>query len=167
MLLDWDQRPQEVANLLNPPFDGFLLHQAIATFEQESDLGMPFEMTFLVLPFVLHEATRNRLPTRSTTHLASWLLAERDLLMGFAERTTDLVPYTREAILFLAARRLISIDQDGRCRIGDAKLKRGVASYWRSHEEVARYYKAASLVGRWLASSGNSTTLFALLGITP
>ena len=102
MLLDWDQRPQEVANLLNPAFDGFLLHQAIAAFEENAGVGMPFEMTFLVLPFVLHEATRNRLPSRSTTHVASWLLEERDLLMGFAERTTDLVPYTREAILFLS-----------------------------------------------------------------
>lgn len=70
MLVEWDQRPQDVANLLNPAFDGFLLFQAIAGFQKEADDEMPFELAFLVLLFVLHEKTRTRLPSKVTTHLA-------------------------------------------------------------------------------------------------
>lgn len=166
-LVEWDERPQEVANLLNPAFDGFLLYQAIVGFQQETEEGMPFELVFLVLPFVLHEQTRSRLPSKVTTHLATWLQDERDVLLGFGERVTGLVPYTQEAVRFLTDHSLVTLKENGRFLAGPDSYKRGVGPYSKSSEEIRRCVRTATSVGRWLALSGNSTTIFALLGIQP
>ena len=44
MLVEWSKRPQDVANLLNPAFDGLLLRQAAIGYEKEAESGMPFEL---------------------------------------------------------------------------------------------------------------------------
>lgn len=166
-LVEWERRPQDVANLLNPAFDGFLLYTAVAGFQKEANDAMPFELAFLVLPFVLHKGTRTRLPSRVTTHLATWLQEHRDVLLEFGERTAELVAYTREAIRFQTDHRLVKVDKNGRLRTGPATYKRGVGPYSQSTDEIADCVRAATSVGRWLALSGNSTTIFALLGIKP
>jgi hypothetical protein len=167
MLSEWNLRPQDVANLLNPAFDGLLLHQAVSGYQKEVGTGMPFEKSFLVLPFVLHEPTRNRLPSKVTTHLATWLQDEKDALLGFADRTADLVPYTQEAMLFLTSHDLLQIDHEGVCLNGQGKFRQGISSLTSSSAEVQECHKAAFAVGRWLALSGNSNTLYSLLGIRP
>jgi hypothetical protein len=167
VLVEWEQRPQDVANLLNPSFDGFLVYKAVAGFQREADDGMPFELAFLVLPFVLHAKTRNRLPSKVTTHLATWLQEQRDVLLGFGERTADLVAYTQEAIRFLTDHELVTVHENARIHTGPDKYNRGVGPYTQSTDEIAHCVRAATSVGRWLALSGNSTTIFALLGIKP
>jgi hypothetical protein len=122
---------------------------------------------FLFLPFVLHEPTRQRLPTKVTTHLATWLQDERDAVLGFADRVADLVPYTQEAILFLTSRRLLTFVDGERCDLGAAKFRQGLSALIAPSAEVQACHKAALAVGRWLALSGNPTTLYSLLGIRP
>jgi len=167
MLPNWDSRPQDVAALLNPAFDGLLLHRAVSGYKQETGAGTPFPIMFLVLPFILHEPTRQRLPAKVTTHLATWLQDERDAVLGFADRTSDLVPYTQEAILFLTNHGLLAFDDSDVCIPGKAKFKNGVGNLTSSSAEVQACHKAAYSVGRWLALSGNPTTLYSLLGIRP
>ncbi|HVX15905.1 MAG TPA: three component ABC system middle component [Pirellulales bacterium] len=167
MLPDWDSRPQDIAALLNPAFDGLLLHRAVAGYQQEASMGAPFPVMFLFLPFILHEPTRQRLPAKVTTHLATWLQDERDAVLGFADRTADLVPYTQEAILFLTNHGLLDFDGDERCVLGKARFKNGVGNLTSSSAEVKECHKAALAVGRWLALSGNPTTLYSLMGIRP
>lgn len=166
MLVEWAERPQDVANLLNPAFDGLLLHRAADGYEKEAETGMPFELMFLVLPFVLHESTRRRLP-RVTTQLTTWLQGERDILLGFADRATDLVPYTQEGILYLTNHGLLRLDEDGRFYVGSAKFRRGIGNLTAASEEVRNCHKVSLSVGKWLALSGSPTTMFALLGIKP
>lgn len=163
----WDDRPQDLANLLNPAFDGLLLHQAMNGFAKEAGEGMPYELIFLVLPLVLHQPTRHRLPAKVTTHLPTWLQDQRDVVLGFGDRVEDLVPFTREAMLFLSSHGLIAIEDDGTCTVGDAKFKRGIGPYTKLSDEILDCYKKAESVGRWLALSGNSNTIFALMGIRP
>ena len=74
LLAEWGQRPQDVANLLNPAFDGLLLYRAVAGYEQENEGGMPFELAFMVLPFVLHQPTRKRLPAIALAALQASLV---------------------------------------------------------------------------------------------
>jgi hypothetical protein len=166
-LVEWEQRPQDVANLLNPAFDGFLLYHAIAGFQREAEDGMPFELAFLVLPLVLHEPTRSRLPSKVTTHLPTWLQDHRDVLLGLGDRIEDLVPYTQEAIRFLTAHELVTINEASHCLTGPDSYKRGIGPYSQSSDEIHQCIRAATSVGRWLALSGNTTTVFALLGIKP
>jgi hypothetical protein len=167
MLAKWNLRPQDVANLLNPAFDGLLILRALSGYLHEAGVGMPFATTFLVLPFVLHEPTRKRLPSKVTTHLATWLQDERDALLGFADRTADLVPYTQEALSFLLHHNLIQFDINGRVILGGAKLNPGSSTLTAASEEVRDCHKSALAVGRWLALSGNVQTVYSLLGIRP
>lgn len=167
MLVEWEERPQDVANLLNPAFAGLLLHRAAIGYEKEAETGMPFELMFLVLPFVLHEPTRRRLPAKVTTQLTTWLQDERDVLLGFADRATDLVPYTQEGILYVTNHSMLILSDDGRFRVGSGKFKPGIGNLTDASDEVQHCYKMSLAVGRWLALSGSSTTMFALLGIKP
>ena len=48
MLDKWDERPQDVSNLLNPAFLGLLLHKSVKGFKREADTGMPFELVSLI-----------------------------------------------------------------------------------------------------------------------
>lgn len=167
MLANWTVRPQDVANLLNPAFDGLLIHRALSGYLSEADGGMPFATSFLVLPFVLHEPTRKRLPSKVTTHVATWLQDERDALLGFADRAAGLVPYTQEGLLFLQRHGLVQIDREGALAVGSANFRPGLSSLTATSDEVRDCYRSAWSVGRWLALSGNVTTLYSLLGIRP
>ena len=162
----WDERPQDVSNLLNPAFLGLLLHMAVKAFRKETGGGMPYELLALVLPFVLHPATRRRLPPKITTTLPTWLQSNRDTLLGFPDRIRALMPFTREALTFLTTRRILVFTDDGHISTGSAKPV-GVTKYRRATEEIADCCKRAEFVGRWLAMAGSSVTIFALLGIRP
>lgn len=166
MLEQWDERPQDVSNLLNPAFLGILLHKAVKGFKRESDTGMPFELISLVLPFVLHPATRNRLPTKITTTLPTWLQLNRDVLLGLPGRARALLPFTRETLSFLVERGVLIFNDDGRIDMG-ANKPTNVTQYQASTKEIAACCKRAEFVGRWLATAGSATTVFILLGIRP
>lgn len=124
MMLRWEERPTEVANLLNPAFVGILLRRAVDGYAQHSQKGMPLELLFLVLPFCLHAATARRLPRAVSTPLHVWLqrAENRDVLISFAERASALVPFGREAIMFAAQRGVLAIEESGLLRAGDAGL---------------------------------------------
>lgn len=169
MMRPWTERPTEVANLLNPAFAGALLRTAVKAYGDEAQKGMPFEVAFLVLPFCLHPGTANRLPARAaSTPLHAWLQREenRDVLVQFGERTSGLVPFTKEALLFASIRGVLTFDQDGLLQPGDAKL-RGITSYQNSGEEVKQALRRAEFVGRWFALAGTTETIFTILGVRP
>jgi len=162
----WDERPTEVANLLNPAFTGAALRMAVSGYLGESNAGMPFELAFLVFPFALHEATRSRLPRAVSTLLHTWLQENRDVVVQFAERTRSLVPFTKEAIVFACQRDILNVDDEGRIHPGHKKLKR-LAAYRSASNESKKALGRSEFVGRWFALSGSPATLFTLLGVRP
>lgn len=169
MMGPWDERPTEVANLLNPAFAGALLRLGLDGFSREAQAGMPFELAFLVLPICLHSGTTSRMPVSpSTTPIHAWLQRDsnRDMLISFPERLRSLVPFTREAILFAAQRGVISIADDGLLRAGPSRL-RGITAYRNSGVEVREAARRAEFTGRWFALSGTTSTIFTLFGIRP
>ena len=168
-MLPWNQRPTEVANLLNPAFVGVLLRTAVDGYAKELQLGMPFELLFLVPPFCLHPATAKRLPrSPAVTPLHVWLQREenRDVLLSFAERASSVVPFVQEALLFCGERQILAVDSSGRFIAGDKQL-RGMSKYRTVGEEVKEAIRLAELIGRWFALAGTTATVFTLLGIQP
>lgn len=169
MMPPWNERPTEVANLLNPAFVGALLRKAVEGYTEESSDGMPFEMLFLVLPFCLHPATATRLPARAaSTPLHAWLQRDenRDVLVTFPDRASALVPFVREALLFAAERGVLAVGDDGRLRAG-ANALRGITTYRTSGDEVRDALRLSEFVGRWFALAGTTATVFTLLGVRP
>jgi hypothetical protein len=58
----WIQRPREEANLLNPVFCCTILASSIVSYMSVDVEGMPYPLALMILPVVLHKATREALP---------------------------------------------------------------------------------------------------------
>ena len=126
---------------------------------------MPFEMAFVVVPLVLHEHTRESLPTIATT-MQTWIQENREVVIGFPRRATEIVPFAREGIRFGIQRNVLKIETEGRLTAGAKKLA-GVTPYQKLSDEIKKIYGKSEFLGRWLTQQSNVTTLFAMLGIKP
>lgn len=162
----WAERPSEVANLLNPAFCGLLLREAVSGYESATPAGMPFPLAFLVLPVVLHEATRGLLPGTTRTSLHAWLQENPQARVNFAERARELNPWTREALLYLAARGAVRFAEGGVVRAA-GKLSRGRTALEEGSAEVKLCLQKAKLVGKWFALAGDTATVFQMWGVRP
>lgn len=162
---NWPVRPTDVANLFNPAFLSMILRRAVDGHERELGVGMPFEMAFVVAPLVLHEDTRERLPTIAAT-MQLWIQENREVVIGFPRRAAEIVPFAREAIMFGVQRSVLKIETDGRLSKGSKKLV-GVTPYQRNSDEIKKIYSKSEFLGRWMTQQSNATTVFAMLGIKP
>jgi ABC-3C biological conflict system middle component len=160
----WSERPPEVAHLFNPAFCALLLREAIRGFAEVSPSGMPHPLVFLLLPIVLHKATRESLPGSITTKMHPWLQEHQEARIGFCERCAAILPHTREAILFAMNAQMVTLSQDGSMQAPRLRLKQ---LPWPSDSESAACRKRAHFVGRWLALAGDNATIFAMWGVRP
>jgi hypothetical protein len=69
----WADRSPEAAALLNPALLAAISAAAASQYERASDEAMPWPLTFLVAPLVLHRGTREALPRDTRTHLPAWV----------------------------------------------------------------------------------------------
>jgi hypothetical protein len=163
----WEERSSEESALLNPGFCANLLWHAARGYEREStNAGLSFEESFLVLPFVLHRATRESLPRSTRTSLAVWL-DEYPLTRGrLTNRARSLVSYTKEALLFGGIHGFIRIEH-GKI-FSDVNWRLAVKkSLKTSSDEVSECVNRAEFVGKWFASTGGVSTVLALIGVRP
>lgn len=162
----WRERSIEERNLLNPGFCATLLWHAAQGYASERKTPMAIEVSFLVLPFVLHLETRESLPRAITTSLPTWLSEYPLVRTRLGERAAMLRPFTREALVFGGSHRLLSISRDG-VRANDEMKKRVNAALKTTSDEVRECAKRAEFLGRWLEKAGAPETVMALLGVQP
>lgn len=163
-MLSWEKRPFETANLLNPALCSVLLYGAVRDFEQERLQGMPFALSFLILPFVLHKPTRETLPQTARTPLQDWLMEQsQEFSLAFASRTCQLIPYTKESLTFGMQRQILAINQSGGVICGKGKIDfRKILG-----TPTALLIDNSRLLGRWFAKVEHETLVFKMLGIRP
>jgi hypothetical protein len=164
----WSARPRDEANLFNPAFCGAMLHQAIKGYASVSTTGMPFPVIFLVLPLILHKATREKLPKRlgALNGLASWTANFPESKIGFDHRLSVMSPITRETLLFLFRAGAIEIVAKSNLVPIARKIKDG-RSLAEESDEIAECFSAALFVGKWLANAGTPQSVYALMGVRP
>ena len=162
-MLRWENRPIELANLLNPAFCSLLIGDAIAGFFKERQNGLPYAISFFVLPLILHSSTRNALPRTIATKHHVWLEEHHHMKIGFAERARQMIPYTREAISFAMCHGTFVLEGDRLLLAQKGSLKKKEEG----DSEVALCRKKAEFLGRWLAHAGEPATLFLLWGVCP
>lgn len=162
----WRDRSIEERNLLNPGFCATLLWHAAQGYGSERSTPMAVELSFLVLPFVLHLETRESLPRNITTSLPTWLAEHPIVRTRLGERAATLRSFTREALVFGGSHRLLSLGQDG-VRANAEVKKRVNAALKLSSDEVRECAKRAEFLGRWLEKAGGTETVMALLGVRP
>lgn len=165
-MLPWHERPFEIASLLNPAFCALLLCDSVDNYNQEeiTRRGMPYALSFLVLPLVLHKSTREALPKSTLATMSEWLEQTPQVLVGFAARTRLLIPFTKEAIVFGMQKKAIQIDKYGKLIPDKHRALHNIA-LWPNDSEPAMCRKKAGLVGRWFTRSGDAATIFRTWGI--
>jgi len=166
MLETWQNRSVITANLLNPAFCGEILRRSISSYNgnDENEL-MPFSLLSLVLPIVLHKATREKMPLRTSTYFHSWVDSNEHLFINFGSRVKQLLPYTKESIMFLLKHEAISLNEDGKVELSLSYRKKNPRGV--NVDEIKQILKKAELIGKWLRLTGNPQTIFMFLKIQP
>jgi hypothetical protein len=158
----WDNRPKEIAYLLNPSFCGEILYHTIKEYAVKTSNPLPYPLLFLVLPIVLHRNTRSKINRERKLH--TWLQDNPEVKIGYASRAKQLVPITKEAINFLLQVEAIDIDENAGVTIISHKRHKKANT---CSEEVEDCYKKAKIFGRWLANSGTTATTYIMWGVKP
>jgi hypothetical protein len=161
----WEERTVEEAHLLNPAFCCAVLSASAVGYASEALAGLPFALSFLVLPTTLHKRTRESLPRDTRTSMAAWLQQNGEARVGFAQRVIAVRPHTREAILFGTIHGWLTLSGG---LLAPTVNERAINSSAQSLETEAREcLRRATFVGKWFARAGNAATVMALWGVRP
>ena len=162
----WAERTREEAHLLNPPFCCVAIAAACFGYSESCDEALPFALTFMVLPIVLHKHTRESLPRTIRTSVPAWLQEHAEARIGFHDRLMSLQPYTREAVRYGLTFDWITVEDAGviRCVVRNARIDRAI----RSLDGDARdCISRARFLGKWFGTVASTETTMALWGIRP
>ena len=159
----WDQRPIEYRNLFNPAFCGLVLNRAFQGYEELNDDGMPFSLSLLVLPLCLHAETRNVIGVNSRARLLKTVEGNQQILVGFAVRAKNLLPYTLEALGLLTHLECIEVDISGRLKTEPKSVRAKVSGT----PETVECQRVARVVGKEFARIADRVTIFATIGVRP
>lgn len=168
-LQPWNQRPHEERFLLNPGFCAFIIwHAAKEAIKHPKGKrnSLHYLEVFLLPPLVLHQKTRESLPTNVRSSIPTWVESNPLLVAGLPLRAKQLVPYAKEALLYGTNSGLFQIQGEMILPNADYKSVFNRAKGEMS-DEVAECMKKAEFLGRWLMRAGAVETTYALLGMRP
>ncbi|WP_228544346.1 three component ABC system middle component [Micromonospora sp. S-DT3-3-22] len=153
----WEERSQIEAAYLNPALVAAVIATASDGFQEEAKESLPWPVSFLVVPLILHSPTRRALPKDTRTHISTWLGRNPVLHAGFPARAQSLVPVVREGLRFGLRNRMLSLSDESVAARYPVKITK----------DSSPVLRPARLAGRWFAKTKHSPTLFALFGVEP
>jgi hypothetical protein len=157
----WDQRPFEIRNLFNPAFCGLVLFRALQGYEEEDARGMPFSLSLLVLSLCLHKDSREVIAGSSRSYLLKTIEKNQQVMVGFADRVTQMLPFTFEGFGLLMERGCITITDDGRIQTVPNKVRKTVSGT----DETISCQRVARIVGKEFARIADRVTIYTTFGI--
>ena len=164
----WHERAHEERNLLNPAFCSALLwHAGKGSSESQNQLrsSLSYIEAFLILPLVLHQESRESLPSRVTSSLPVWVNDNPSVIASLPRCARALVPHTKEAIIFGGNGGFYRVEEGQLLISGEResvirKMVNGTS------DEVQQCMKKARFLGKWF-TTGTPETIFTLLGVRP
>ena len=159
----WDQRPFEIRNLFNPAFCGLVLFRALHCYEEEDARGMPFSLSLLVLPLCLHKDSREVIANSPRSYLLKTTERNQQVMVGFADRVTQMLPYAFEGFGLLMERGCIAIADDGRIQTVPNTVRKSV----NGTDETVSCQKVARILGREFSRIADRATVYTTFGIRP
>ncbi|QWA09148.1 hypothetical protein GTU79_16990 [Sodalis ligni] len=159
----WDQRPFEIRNLFNPAFCGIVLFRALQGYEEANSGGMPFSLALLVLPLCLQKDSRQVIAENPRRYLLKIIENNPQLLVGFAERASNMLPFTLEAFGVLMERGCFVVTQDGRLKTLPNKVRKSV----KGTDESISCQRVAHSVGKEFARIADRVTVYTTFGVRP
>jgi Family of unknown function (DUF6521) len=160
----WQDRPIEEANLFNP---AFLCALVLRDYRKAQVDGAPMTVVVIAMTATLHRASRERLPNRTVTSLYEWLLDNEDVLIGFANRAKNIVPYIKEAILFGMATETLAVGGGHNLLLGAKKATFPKPFVDTTTAEMKAIIDRAKFMGRWLSNSGSESSVVSAWGVKP
>lgn len=149
--------------MFNPAFCGLVLFRALHGYEEEDGRGMPFSLTLLVLPLCLHKDSRELFANSPRSYLLKTAEKNQQIMVGFAERVTQLLPYTFEGFGLLMERDCIAVSDDGRIQTVPDRVRKTVSGT----AETIACQKVARNVGKEFARISDRATIYTTFGIRP
>jgi len=162
MLPSWRNRPEITANLINPAFCSEIIRECIGAFKGEINEPLPFSLAVLILPLVLNNRIRERMPKSKSNTIHAWINENEDLKIGLPKLITSFLPFSRESIMFGIAHNSFSIDEYGSL---DLKTRKGKLKL--DDPEIKSCISKSVILGKLFSKSGNSLTIYSILGIKP
>ncbi len=159
----WDQRPFEIRNLFNPAFCGLVMFRALHGYEEKDARGMPFSLSLLVLPLCLHKDSREVIASSSRSYLLKTAEKNQQIMVGFADRVTQMLPYAFEGFGLLTERGCITVEEDGRIQTVPKKVRKA----FDGTVETDACLKVARIVGKEFARIADRATVYTSFGIRP
>ena len=160
----WEDRPFEIANLLNPAFCGIVVADCAAGFAGTTQRPLPYPLPFIMLPAVLHRQTRELLPRTIRTRMHTWLQQNAQVRIHFAERCRNLLPQVREAIGFAAQHEVLRLCAGAGLETTE---QYHAPSRQAATAEADAIRRKAVFAGKWFASAGDIHMIYAMWGIKP
>lgn len=162
---NWDQRSIFTANLLNPAFCGEVLRRSFIEYNKIKKVNeFSFALTFFILPLALYKKTRDSLPRTKRTKLHDWLTKNESLKLDLINRIEYLVPFTREAIIFLYQYGEIDFSNDGKIILLKTKQKKFSLD---PNSEVGDILNKSNFLGKWMTTFPEDKITFSFFGILP
>lgn len=159
----WDRRPIEIRNLFNPAFCGLVLFRALQGYEEEDTRGMPFSLSLLVLPLCLHKDSREVIAGSSRSYLLKTAEKNQQVMIGFADRAAQMLPYALEGFGLLMERGCLTVAEDGRIQTVPDKVRKTI----KGTDETISCQRVARIVGREFARIADRVTVYTTFGIRP
>ena len=159
----WDQRPFEIRNLFNPAFCGLILFRALQGYEEENPDGLPFSLSLLVLPLCLQKDSRKVIADSPRSYLLKTVEKNPQLLIGFADRASDLMPFALEAFGLLMERECFVVSQDGRMKTVSGRVRKSVTGT----DESVSCQRVARIIGKEFARIADRVTIYTTFGVRP
>jgi hypothetical protein len=160
----WSRRAREEAANLNPAFCGELLTRSTSEYKRMREQPLPFPLCFVILPICLHQRTRELLSGNSSASFLAWVAERRPMLAEFPEKVRELLPITREALLFATQCKMLRFEQGG--IVPGKKRIPPVSRIEPSTDDANEVRRAAALVGRWFAAQGSAIPILHSFGVT-
>lgn len=159
----WNQRPFEIRNLFNPAFCGLVLFRALHSYEEKNACGMPFSLSLLVLPLCLYKDSRVIIVNNPRSYLLKITENNPQIMVGFSDRVTQMLPYTFEGFGLLMERGCISINDDGCIQIVPNKVIKTI----KGTAETISCQKVARIIGKEFALIADRATVYTTFGVRP
>jgi hypothetical protein len=157
----WGLRPIEHRTLLNPAFLAVLVAEVARGHIDERAAPLPFALAFLAVPLVVHEPTREAMPTIATSMYA-WLQQRPEALVHIPPLAVDFAAPVREAIRFGTRHGALAFAPRGAIANGAlVKTRRGAQT-----TDLIRCRQRAHFTGRWLARAGDPGTVLSAWGLS-
>lgn len=173
-------RSPVAAAMLNPALLATIAAASANGYAQAADGAlMPWSLTFLAAPFVLHRDTRNALPTTIATHMPTWLERHTALRIGYPRRARTLSGAVIEGLRFGMRQGALAVvdgqlleshlgvPTQGVLNKATNETTNGLGIDLSAGTDLADIVMKARFVGRWFTKLDTPATAYALLGVTP